>query len=91
MTNARLANDAAQVLADRVVSLDGVKLSRRPEVNSVFVSLPRPVIETLQEWSFFWDWDPSIDEVRWMTSFDTTSDDIDRFVAGVGEALAGRS
>lgn len=91
VTNARLANDAAQVLADRVVSLDGVKLSRRPEVNSVFVSLPRPVIETLQEWSFFWDWDPSIDEVRWMTSFDTTSDDIDRFVAGVGEALAGRS
>ena len=37
----------------------------------------------LQDWNFFWDWDESIGQVRWMTSWDTTEEDVDRFVAGV--------
>jgi threonine aldolase len=56
-------------------------------VNSVFASLPRPAIDALQAWSFFWDWDQAADEVRWMTGFDTTVEDLDRFAAGVDEAL----
>ena len=78
----------ARALAERVEAIDGVKLSRRPEVNSVFASLPRPAIDALQAWSFFWDWDVAADEVRWMTSYDTTVDDVDRFAAGVREAMA---
>ena len=31
---------------------------RRPQVNSVFPVLPSDVIEPLQAWSFFWDWEP---------------------------------
>lgn len=86
----RLATDAnrrAVQLADAVAGIDGVRLSRRPEVNSVFASLPRPVIEELQAWSFFWDWDVHIDEVRWMTSWATTDADIEAFVAGVRSAF----
>ena len=86
--NGRHANEMATRLAAQVEAIDGVKLSRRPEVNSVFASLPRPAIEALQAWSFFWDWDVAADEVRWMTSYDTTVDDLDRFTAGVREALA---
>ena len=86
--NGRHANEMAARLADRVEAVDGVKLLRRPEVNSVFASLPRPAIDALQAWSFFWDWDVAADEVRWMTSYDTTDEDLDRFVAGVREALA---
>lgn len=86
--NGRHANDMALRLAGRVEAIEGVKLSRQPEVNSVFASLPRPAIDALQAWSFFWDWDVAADEVRWMTSYDTTVEDLDRFVAGVCEALA---
>jgi threonine aldolase len=86
--NGRHSNAMAQALAERVEAIDGVKLSRRPEVNSVFASLPRPAIDALQAWSFFWDWDVAADEVRWMTSYDTTVEDLDRFAAGVREALA---
>ena len=43
----------------------------------------RPTIEPLREWCFFWDWDVAAHQVRWMTSWDTTTDDVERFAAGV--------
>jgi threonine aldolase len=58
-----------------------------PEVNSVFPTLPAGAIAPLQEWCFFWDWDVSRSQVRWMTAWDTTSDDVDRFAAGVRAVL----
>ena len=73
----------------QIAGIDGVRLSRRPEVNSVFASLPRPAIDQLQAWSFFWDWDVHIDEVRWMTSWATDADDIAAFVAGVRAVCPG--
>lgn len=84
------ANGRARQLAAAVADIDGVRLSRAPEVNSVFASLPRPAIDALQEWSFFWDWDVHIDEVRWMTSWATTDADIADFVAGVRLAVDAR-
>ena len=83
------ANAQAHHLATTVAQIEGVTLARRPEVNSVFATLPRPVIDRLQQWSFFWDWDVHIDEVRWMTSWATTDDDIETFAAGVSAALQG--
>jgi threonine aldolase len=83
------ANDLAGRLAGRVAGVDGVTLSRSPEVNSVFARLPRPAIEALQAWSFFWDWDVHADEVRWMTSWATTEADVDTFVAGIEQAVTG--
>ena len=40
-------------------------------------------LEALQAWSPFWPWDPGERLVRWMTSWATTPDDVDAFVAGV--------
>ena len=45
--------------------------------------LPPQVRLALQEWSFFWDWDLSRSQVRWMTSWDTSEADVDAFAAGV--------
>ena len=59
---------------------------RRPQVNSLFPVLPPDVIEPLQAWSFFWDWEPSRHQVRWMTAWDTTSEDVRAFAAGVTRA-----
>ena len=62
-----------------ISSLDLVK----PAVNSMYPLLPPQARLALQEWSFFWDWDLSRSQVRWMTSWDTSEADVDRFAAGV--------
>jgi threonine aldolase len=86
--NASQANAMATLLADRVQGVPGVQLVHPPEVNSVFVRLPLHTIESLQRWSFFWEWDLSDAMVRWMTSFVTTPEDVDAFAAGVATLLA---
>jgi len=65
----------------------GVRHATAPAVNSVFPVLPREAIEPLQEWCFFWDWDVAQAQVRWMTAWDTTTDDVERFAAGVRHVL----
>jgi threonine aldolase len=77
------ANEMARVLADRTRGIASVRLAHEPEANAVFVHLPPELIAPLQEWSFFWPWDEATSMVRWMTSFVTTADDIERFAAGV--------
>jgi threonine aldolase len=89
LRNATHANAMAQRLYDAVASVPGVGVRRRPEVNSLFVTLPLDAIERLTDWSFFWVWDAEAGLVRWMTSFDTTEHDVDAFAAGVSELLAG--
>jgi threonine aldolase len=70
-------------LAAQVADIPGVTVAVPPAVNSVFAQVPAAAIVPLQEWSFFWEWDLSASLVRWMTSFVTTEEDIDRFAAGV--------
>jgi threonine aldolase len=88
LRNARHANDMAQALAARTDRIPGVRAANLPEVNSLFVHLPAEAIVPLQEWSFFWDWDLTQSLVRWMTSFATTTEDVERFAAGVEHVLA---
>lgn len=88
LRNARQANDRAAELARRVREIPGVEVPRDPAVNAVFATVPAEAIRPLQAWSFFWEWDLTADLVRWMTSFATTPEDIDRFVAGVRSIVA---
>jgi threonine aldolase len=83
LESARHANRMAARLADAVAGLPGVAVPRAPQANSLFVQLPAAVVPPLQEWSFFWEWDEAEHLVRWMTSFATTEEDVDRFVAGL--------
>jgi threonine aldolase len=82
------ANGLARVLHERTRDLPGVRYDRGPEVNSVFPSLPAAVIEPLMAWCFFWPWDMSRNQVRWMAAWDTTEADVETFAAGVRAALA---
>ena len=91
LANARHANLMAARLARSVEAIPGVRLADEPQVNSLFVHLPAAAIAPLQEWSFFWDWDLTVDLVRWMTSFATTDEDVQRFAAGVSAVLAGHA
>ena len=91
LEHARHANLMARRLADAVRDIDGVALVREPESNAVFVTLPAHRIATLQDWSFFWEWDYDASVVRWMTSFATTEHDVDLFVAGLRAVLSSRA
>jgi threonine aldolase len=82
------SNQMASRLHAAVTAIEGVDPGPAPIVNSVFASLPPAAIEPLQQWSFFWDWDRSRSQVRWMTAWDTTEEDVERFTAGVEAILA---
>lgn len=83
LANAAHANAMARLLAERVAGIPGVAVQQPPEANAVFVTLPADRIVPLQEWSFFWEWDHEASLVRWMTSFATTPEDVERFATGV--------
>ena len=86
ITTAHHANSMAARLYEKVKSLPGLSI-QAPEVNSMYPILPRDVKHKLQEWNFFWDWDVTKSQVRWMTSWDTSEADVDAFAAGVSALL----
>jgi threonine aldolase len=77
--NAMHANKMAQLLAEKVGCIPGVHITQKVEANAVFAIIPEEIIKPLQDQYFFYIWDESRNEVRWMTSFDTTADDINNF------------
>jgi len=79
--NALHSNRMAQLLADLIADTRMITMTQKVEANGVFAILPREVIPLIRKEFFFYDWDESKGEVRWMTSFDTTEEDIRSFVA----------
>jgi threonine aldolase len=77
------ANAMATRLDHALRDCPGVVFDRPTQVNSIFPHIPGDAIEPLQEWCPHYTWDAATNQVRWVTSFNTTVDDIDRFAAGV--------
>jgi threonine aldolase len=77
------ANAMATRLADGVRGLRAVEITQAVQSNAVFARLPHEAIEPLQaQWPFYVWHEPS-DEVRWVCSWDTTSEEVDAFVAAI--------
>lgn len=89
--NARHANDMAGLLHTTLADHEAFDIGPRPAVNSLFPAFAPAVsvdrLEALRDWSFFYDWDPHQRQVRWMTAWDTTHEDITAFRAGVDHFL----
>ena len=79
LENARHSNSMAQLLCKEVQAL-GIKITQKVEANEVFAILPPQSIEALQREFFFYVWNAPLNEVRWVCSWDTTQDDVERFV-----------
>jgi threonine aldolase len=79
--NALHANRMAQKLYQAVSSIPGVEITQKVQANAVFAKIPSRLIPLLQEHYFFYVWDESTSEVRWMCSFDTEEADIDGFAS----------
>lgn len=86
-TTAAHANARARDLYDALADIHSLGMTP-PDVNSVYPCLSPAHKSTLQEWSFFWDWDVPRGQVRWMTSWDTSDDDVRRFADGVRSVVA---
>src|ERR1043166_2231038 len=79
--NARHANRMAKLLAGELEKIAPITLTQKVEANGVFAIVPKKYITQLQKKYFFYVWNEEISEVRLMTSFDTTEEDIAEFVA----------
>lgn len=79
-TTAGSANRAALALAEGLQKIPSVRLTRPVEANAVFAVMPREWIAPLQEIAPFYEWKESIGEVRLMCAWDTTDEDITRFL-----------
>lgn len=86
--NAEHANRMAQILARKLAQVPQVKITQKVEANGVFAIIPARYIPLLQEKYFFYVWNEETSEVRFMTSFDTTEDDIQDFVGIVRKTVS---
>ncbi|MDG5486644.1 threonine aldolase family protein [Mycolicibacterium gadium] len=85
------ANAMAQRLrtaleADR--TMGELAFTQDTQANAVFAIVPNDVADRIRERARFYDWDRARGEVRWMTAWDTTREDVDRFVSIVAEEFA---
>lgn len=89
LRSARHANAMASRLRSALEQRDlpGLEFTRLTEANAVFAVLPPGAADALRERFRFYDWTPAIREVRWMTSFDTTEQDVDMFVDAITSTL----
>lgn len=85
--NAEHANRMAQLLASELAQIPQIKITQQVESNGVFAEVPKKYIPLLQKRYFFYVWNEATSEVRFMTSFDTTEDDIRDFVGLVKRTI----
>jgi threonine aldolase len=87
LRSATHANHMAQRLHQLVRDVPGVRVTQRVEANAVFARIPPDAIRPLQEHFNFLVWNEHASEVRWMTAFDTTTDDVDAFAAAIAHEV----
>jgi Threonine aldolase len=80
LTNALHANKMAAVLYNHLSKYPEITFTQKVESNQLFLTLPRPIIDKLLELYFFYFWNEEKNEIRLVTSFDTTQQDIDGFI-----------
>jgi threonine aldolase len=77
------ANAMARRLEEGVRSIEGVRITRPVQCNAIFATLDRDAIERITREFFFYVFDESLPEVRWMTHHATRPEDVDAFVEAV--------
>jgi threonine aldolase len=69
----------AKELEKRLREIRGVTITQKVESNGIFIIMPPDVAERISKEYFFYSWNEQLSEYRLMTSWDTTSDDVDHF------------
>jgi len=79
LENARHANMMGRKLAERLVNIEGIRITQEVNANGVFVIMPDDVAADVRSEYFFYPWNEELSEYRLMTSWDTTENDIEKF------------
>ena len=85
----RLRTALASGIADGTLS--GLAFTQDTQANAIFATLPNEIADRIRERIRFYDWDRARGEVRWMTAWDTTPEDVDRFVAIIADEFSRRA
>jgi threonine aldolase len=73
------ANGMAARLAGVLARVPGMRFTQPVESNQIFCILPPEVLARIRKKYFFYMWNEAAGEARFVTSWDTTEEDIDRF------------
>lgn len=87
LKNAAHANNMAQLLYKELIKFSDIHFTQKMESNQLFMSMPRKVIDEMLQSYFFYYWNEGENEIRLVTSFDTTEEDIYGFVNKLEEAF----
>lgn len=85
--NALHANNMARLLEKQIKEIPEIKITQPVQINAIFAIIPPKAMEKLLKKFFFYTWDATRHEVRWMTSFNTTEEDVVAFVTALKDAL----
>lgn len=88
LRSAAHANAMAQRLRTALEAAVTLAFTQDTQANAIFATLPTEIADRIRERVRFYDWDRARGEVRWMTAWDTTPEDVDRFVAIIAEEFA---
>ncbi len=81
------ANRMAKLLEAEIIKIPEIKITQPVNANGIFAIVPPEIISPLKEQFFFYMWDEIRSEVRWMTSFDTTEEEIYAFARLIKELV----
>ena len=72
--------DVARAGERSTCELRGDIFTQSTDCNILLLRLPRPVADRLAQTTFFYYWNEAEDEIRLVTSWDTTDEDIDAVI-----------
>lgn len=85
--NAAKANVAAAKLYDVLKQYPEIHFTQKPETNQLFFTAPAEVAMALREKYYFYFWNEANYEIRLVTSWDTTGEDIACFEQDLNDAF----
>jgi threonine aldolase len=74
------SNAMAAILCDKLKEIENIQITQKVQSNGIFVIIPHDAAERVIKQYFFYPWDESRSEYRLMTAWDTTEEDIEKFV-----------
>ena len=87
LKNAMHSNKMARLLEKELKQIPEIRITQRVEANAIFAILPKEKIKEIQNKYSFNVWDENASECRFMTSFDTTEEDVYDFVRVIKELM----
>ncbi len=88
LKNARHANLMAQRLKNELLEIPGLKVTREVQTNMVYCVIPPKAVDLIRQEYLFYVFDESRSEIRLVTNYDTTEEDVLGFVEVTRKALS---